>query len=223
MDRHTLEEQRMVLGHSRLWLRCFVGLGDKWRRSSDCSLTFHQQAPDDLGVAVAVPHLTHVGAGVGGPRALDHQARHALPEAGVRFQGAVVFQPAVLGGWVPWCLAGKLHPVGSHDLTPVKAIQDHRLGVCRVLGLRIRRWKGTDTLYIWSTVEQGGCHGADQSWPSLQLSTNGFLSHGSHLRQRGGHCCFAWFRRCSDAVWCSGSYTIRPHSVHPEYTRLPWM
>lgn len=100
-----------------------------WQGAVCAILTFDQQATDDLGVAVAVPHLAHVAAGVAGLAALDQQARHALPEAAVRLQGAVVLQPAVFRGGVACRLAGELHPMAGHDLPTLKAIQDHWLGV----------------------------------------------------------------------------------------------
>lgn len=50
-----------------------------------------------------------------------------------------------------------------------------------------------------------------------------FRAAQTDLTQKAGRCCFAWSRPCSDAVWCSGSYTIHPHSGRPEYTRLLWL
>ena len=96
-------------------------------------LTFDQQPAKHLGVPVAVPHLTYVAAGIAGLRALDQQARQALPEAAVWLQGAAVLQPAVLRRRVARRLAGQLHPMAGQDLPLLEAIQDHRLcvgGIC---------------------------------------------------------------------------------------------
>lgn len=45
--------------------------------------TFYREATYDLCISIAVPHLTHVAAGVTGLGSLDQQARHALTETGV--------------------------------------------------------------------------------------------------------------------------------------------
>lgn len=92
-------------------------------------LTSDVEASNDFGVAVAVPHFADVGPGVGGLDALHQQPRDGLPEAAVGLQGAVVLEPAVLGHGVARGLAGQLHPVINHHLSPVKAVQDAWLSI----------------------------------------------------------------------------------------------
>jgi len=83
----------------------------------------------DLSVAVAVPHLAHVGARVAGLGALDQQARGGLAEAAVGLQRAVVLQPAVLGRREAGRLARQLHAARRHHLAPLEAVQDVGGGV----------------------------------------------------------------------------------------------
>lgn len=86
--------------------------------------TFHREAPHDLCVPIAVPHLTNIAANVDGLCSLDQQTRYALTETGVRFKRSVVFKPAVFWRRVSGGLARELHAVGCHDLTSLKPIED---------------------------------------------------------------------------------------------------
>lgn len=54
-------------------------------------LTFYYQPANHLGIAVAVPHFTHIRPGIAGLGSLDEQARHALSEPCVWLQWSVVF------------------------------------------------------------------------------------------------------------------------------------
>lgn len=88
------------------------------------ALTFDQQPADHLSIAISVPHLTHVCACVTGLCSLYQQAGHTLSEARVGLQRPVVLQPAVFGRGVTGGLAGQLHPMRRHHLTPLEAVQD---------------------------------------------------------------------------------------------------
>lgn len=88
------------------------------------TLTFYLQPANHLGIAVAIPHLTHIRPCVTGLGSLYEQACHTLFEARVCLQRAVVLQPAVFGYRVTRGLARELHSMRCHHLTALKAIQD---------------------------------------------------------------------------------------------------
>lgn len=97
------------------------------------------ETPDDLGIAVAVPHLARVAAGVARPGVLDQKPGDGLPEPAVRLQRDVVLQPAVLGSRVSRGFAGQLHPLGGLGLPVLKAIKNDRSRVCWVWTTRNNR------------------------------------------------------------------------------------
>lgn len=61
-----------------------------WLTNSPQALTFHLQPANDLSIAIAIPHLTHICPRVTGLGSLYQQACHTLSEACVGLQRPVV-------------------------------------------------------------------------------------------------------------------------------------
>lgn len=121
-------------------------------------LTFHVQAAYHLGSAVSVGYFTHVAAWVWRAAVLNEQPGHCLLEPSGKFQGHVIFQPAVVRLGVPKSFARQLHTLPCHGFAVVKPVQDGWGWVRWVCRRKMKLSKAKNGECAWSLRTTGSLY-----------------------------------------------------------------